>query len=145
MRKHLYVVKSMAKQGGVMFALLAGLLLSIGTPSAAAADTGGYKLTVMHGQSYQLLNPVDPNVTVITGAHKAESYYLYGNKVDIGFDFRFFGRTYRHLYFSCNGYLQFTPDSEMADYHYDGSGLLNPDQPNNLLAPLWGQKLTTFV
>jgi len=123
---------------------LAVLGLFLGVVPALAAGTGGYSMKVLTGQKYQSLDPNSKSVTVITGAQKDDSYDMVGNRVAIGFDFKFFGQSYDHLSFSCNGYLQFERNG-WDDYRYDGSGLLNPDQPNSLIAPLWGRKLFTFI
>jgi len=60
-----------------------------------------------------------------------------GMPIEIGFDFEFYGKTYRYLYLAGNGYIEFTPTT-FRNYVYDGSGLPSKNLPNNLIAPLWG-------
>ena len=60
-----------------------------------------------------------------------------GLPIEIGFDFEFYGKTYRYLYLAGNGYIEFTPTT-FRNYVYDGSGLPSKNLPNNFIAPLWG-------
>lgn len=55
-------------------------------------------------------------------------------RVDIGFDFEFYGNTYDQVYISSNGFLTF--DDEGADY-YDNYCIPDSDAPNDMIAPFW--------
>jgi len=50
------------------------------------------------------------------------------NAIPIGFPFRFFGNVYNNVYFSANGYLTFSPASQIPPSE---DALPNPSQPNN--------------
>lgn len=57
--------------------------------------------------------------------------------IEIGFDFKFYGREYSSVLFAGNGYITFPP--EYHNYVYDGKGIPSADNPNNLIAPFWGK------
>lgn len=60
-----------------------------------------------------------------------------GVPIEIGFRFKFYGYTYSHIYLAGNGYIAFS-SKDYRNHIYDGKGLPNPAEPNNLIAPFWG-------
>ncbi len=54
--------------------------------------------------------------------------------VPIGFNFNFYGVAYPELYISDNGYVSFT---EVTGTSFSNQDIPDPDNPNNLIAPLW--------
>ena len=57
--------------------------------------------------------------------------------VDIGFDFEFYGNTYRYIYISGNGYITFTKAPSSNHYPYTGQDVPADDEVNNFIAPFW--------
>lgn len=54
---------------------------------------------------------------------------------DIGFQFAFYGRTYREFYVDSNGYIGF--DEAQTASHPDNATLKDASRPNNIIAPFW--------
>ena len=61
---------------------------------------------------------------------------LESQAIEIGFDFKFYGKTYNYVYLAGNGYIEFTPNT-FVNYVYDGSRI-SATSTRNLIAPLWG-------
>jgi hypothetical protein len=82
---------------------------------------------------------IEKTGTTYKGFDKPEADYpnSMGIPIDIGFNFNFYGKSYRGLYLASNGYLAFTSRTYRS-YIYDGKGFPSPTGPNNIIAPFWG-------
>jgi len=87
--------------------------------------------------SYGHITGTDPNET--------DPEFVMGS-IEIGFDFEFYGQTYTHVFPAPNGYLIFAPKfpDGYDNHEYGGGGIPSESQPNNIIAPLWGN-LDTFA
>ncbi len=55
------------------------------------------------------------------------------------FKFNFYGTDFYSIYIAANGYLTFKADPAFKNFVYDGKGLPTAAEPNNLIAPFWGE------
>ncbi|MCK5682288.1 hypothetical protein KAI46_15925 [bacterium] len=57
----------------------------------------------------------------------------------IGFPFEFYGKSYSYFHVADNGYIVFAgPNTSYKGYAYYGQAVPSADEPNRMLAPLWG-------
>ncbi|MEA3347884.1 MAG: putative metal-binding motif-containing protein, partial [Pseudomonadota bacterium] len=55
------------------------------------------------------------------------------------FTFKFYDKEFTSVYVAGNGYLTFTADPKFSNFIYDGKGLPAAAEPNNIIAPFWGE------
>ncbi|MBN2705179.1 MAG: hypothetical protein JXR89_01915 [Deltaproteobacteria bacterium] len=125
--------------------MMALLFTSLFPPALWALQGGpdrfGYRFIdsrTVGGPAYEWEN-LEKSGTKYEGFDKPEFDYpnRMGVPIDIGFQFKFYGNTYRAVYLAANGYLAFST-SNFRNSVYDGSGLPSVSEPNNLIAPFWG-------
>jgi len=132
------------KVAGGIIALIVSLV-AVGTVNArdAIQDHFGYRyVDSISGGISRDYEPLEKNFEGIkySGFDKPEFDFpnLMGPAIPLGFTFEFYGKKYQNVYVAGNGYIQFTPDNTFRNYVYDGSGLPSQNNPNNIIAPLWG-------
>jgi hypothetical protein len=57
--------------------------------------------------------------------------------IPIGFNFKFYGRSYDYVRLAGNGYVTFSLNHN-RNYVYDGTSMPAKSEPNNIIAPFWG-------
>jgi hypothetical protein len=60
----------------------------------------------------------------------------YVGPLNIGFTFKFYGKSYTQFYIDSNGFLSFA-DNGRSYYNYGKFSLPVPPRPNNIIAPFW--------
>ena len=144
---------------GLLLGCLAFLVCLLGAGGSFAATDGGgpdrfgyrYKDSRSGGLKYvweDIENTADyydskHGVAGVLDSYDINGYYdssrtnyEAGERIEIGFDFRFYGNTYNYLVPAGNGYVEFTPKT-WINYVYDGSNI-GSTPASNLIAPLWG-------
>lgn len=118
-----------------------GFLLSPAAALQGGPDRFGYRYVDSNsvgGPAY-VWEEIEKTGTDYKGFDKDEIDYpnTMAVPIDIGFTFRFYGRSYSHIYLAGNGYIAFS-SKDYRNHIYDGKGLPVATEPNNLIAPFWG-------
>ncbi len=104
-------------------------------------DAFGYRYIDSNsvGGPQYLWEDIEKTGTTYKGFDKPEADYpnSMGTAIEIGFDFDFYGKTYKWVYLAGNGYLAFS-SKDYRNHIYDGSHIPSKSEPNNLIAPFWG-------
>lgn len=125
-------IKTLGKRVGIAVCLvsiiLCGLPLQVARSSQAATIPGnnfGYTMTEAGGD-WVTANQ-ETNLHTVGG---------FAGPFDIGFAFRFFGRSYTQLYVNGDGFISFEDSVANPFYRYN-TYLPKYTTPNNLIAPMW--------
>ncbi len=140
----------------LIFMLVSAALLILGAPAYAlegGPDRYGYRyvdsrLSDTAWYSYSEMElPKEKGGEFISFVNLSEKdeYNHYGitngalARIEIGFEFEFYGVKYNTLYISGNGYIVFDPSTTSANQYgeYNGRAVPADDEVNNFIAPFW--------
>lgn len=90
-----------------------------------------------NGPEYQW-NDISSSGTVVSNWTATGSFGAkdegYGEPINIGFDFDFYGNPKQEVYVGSNGFITFSPFSENS---YSNDAIPDSDNPNDIIAALW--------